>query len=126
MSCFIIHAQFSISSSGHSALNLAPPSPALTLPLVAGLAFEFDPPPVVFHHRLLDARYFRSAADADTEPVVISSLVMNERRPTRMVETSHAGLNDFGWKSDIERHSRVDGWKRPDGVCMRMAGGANG
>lgn len=44
----------------------------------------------------------------------------------RMVETSHAGLNDFGWKSDIDRHSRVDGWNRPEGVCIRIAGGANG
>lgn len=44
----------------------------------------------------------------------------------RMVETSQAGLKDLGWKSDIERQRRVDGWKRPEGVCMRMAGGAKG
>jgi hypothetical protein len=35
-------------------------------------------------------------------------------------------LNDFGWKSEIDRHRRVDGWNRPEGVCMRIAGGANG
>jgi hypothetical protein len=51
---------------------------------------------------------------------------MNDKRPIKMVETSHAGLKDFGWKSDMERQSLVDGWNRPDGVCMRIAGGANG
>ena len=79
-----------------------------------------------FHHRDLEARYFLSAALVDTDPVVISSLVIKESRPMRMVETSHAGLNDFGWKSEMERHSRVEGWKRPEGVCIRIAGGANG
>lgn len=44
----------------------------------------------------------------------------------RMVETSQAGLKDFGWKSLMLRQSRVEGWNRPLGVCMRMAGGANG
>ena len=43
-----------------------------------------------------------------------------------MVETSQAGLNDLGWKSEIVRHNLVDGWKRPEGVCIRIAGGANG
>lgn len=44
----------------------------------------------------------------------------------RIVETSQAGLNDLGWKSLMLRQRRVEGWKRPEGVCMRMAGGANG
>lgn len=47
------------------------------------------------------------------EPVVISSEVMKESRPMRMVLTSHAGLKDLGWKSDIERQRRVEVWKRP-------------
>jgi len=84
------------------------------------------PLPVEFHQRDRAARERRSAAVLETEPVVISSLVMNERRPIRIVETSHAGLKDFGWKSEMDRHSRDEGWNRPDGVCMRMAGGANG
>ncbi len=44
----------------------------------------------------------------------------------RMVLTSQAGLKDLGWKSEILRQSRVEGWKRPEGVCMRIAGGAKG
>lgn len=47
------------------------------------------------------------------EPVVISSEVMKESKPMRMVLTSHAGLKDLGWKSDIERQRRVEVWKRP-------------
>lgn len=123
---FLIHSQFSASTSSHSERNLAPPSPALTLPFVAKFPFACEPPPVEFHHRDREARNFRSALDVETEPVVISSLVMNDKRPIKMVETSHAGLKDFGWKSDMERQSLVDGWNRPDGVCMRIAGGANG
>lgn len=60
------------------------------------------------------------------EPVVISSLVMNDSNPVKIVETSHAGLKLLGWKSEIDRQRRVDGAKRPEGVCMRIAGGANG
>ena len=63
---------------------------------------------------------------AETEPVVISSEVMNDSRPMRIVETSHAGLKDLGWKSEMERHSRLEGVKRPEGVCIRIAGGAKG
>ena len=51
---------------------------------------------------------------------------MKLNRPVRIVLTSHAGLKLLGWKSLMERHSRVLGWKRPMGVCMRMAGGAKG
>jgi len=43
-----------------------------------------------------------------------------------MVLTSQAGLKLLGWKSEIERQSRVEGWKRPEGVCIRIAGGAKG
>ena len=96
------------------------------LPLPAGLALALDPFPVEFAHCVFEAMYRRSAAVDDTEPVVISSLVMKESNPIKIVDTSQAGLKVLGWKSDIERHSRVEGWKRPDGVCIRIAGGANG
>lgn len=43
-----------------------------------------------------------------------------------MVETSHAGLNDLGWKSEIDKHNRVFVWNRPEGVSIRIAGGLNG
>lgn len=127
-----IHFQFSWSNSGHSLRNFNPPSPALTLlmPLVEGVtpgvAWTWDPPPVAFHHRERAASTRRSGSDALTLPVVISSLVMKDSNPIKIVDTSHAGLNDFGWKSLILRHRRVDGWNRPLGVCMRIAGGANG
>jgi len=32
----------------------------------------------------------------------------------------------LGWKSEFDRHSRVEVWKRPDGVIMRIAGGLKG
>lgn len=81
---------------------------------------------MLFHQRVLAAAHLLSESVACTEPVVISSLVIKDMSPMRMVETSQAGLKDLGWKSDIERQRRVDGWKRPEGVCMRMAGGAKG
>lgn len=43
-----------------------------------------------------------------------------------MVLTSHAGLKLLGWKSEIDKQRRVEGWKRPEGVCMRIEGGAKG
>lgn len=110
-----IHAQFSASNSGHSALNLTPPSPALTAPTPLALGFTPAaslsklPPPVLFHQRVLAAAHLLSVSVACTEPVVISSLVIKDMSPMRMVETSQAGLNDLGWKSDIERQRRVDG-----------------
>lgn len=85
-----------------------------------------EPPPVEFHQRVRPAVHLRSASVAATEPVVISSEVMKERSPMRIVETSQAGLKDLGWKSEMDRHSRVEDWNRPDGVCMRIAGGAKG
>ena len=132
MRCSFIQAQFSWSNSGHSVRNFNPPSPALTLliPLAVrvtpGVALRCEPPPVEFHHRDRTANTRRSASDALTLPVVISSLVMKDNSPIRMVETSQAGLKDLGWKSLMLRQRRVEGWNRPLGVCMRMAGGAKG
>lgn len=60
------------------------------------------------------------------EPVVTSFDVINDSRPTRMVLTLQAGLKERGWKSEMVRQSRVEGAKRPDGVCMRIAGGLKG
>lgn len=128
----LIHCQFSWSSSGHSLRNLRPPSPAFTLliPLAVGVtpgvALMWEPPPVEFHHLERAANTLRSASEALTLPVVISSLVMKDSSPIKMVETSQAGLKDLGWKSLMLRHSRDDGWNRPLGVCIRIAGGANG
>lgn len=123
---------------------------------------------MVFHQRERAANQRRSESGREREPVVISSEVMKDISPMRMVETSQAGLKDLGWKSEMERQRRVEGWKRPgelvswlkrygsegsscggcfgggllenglvrmggemgcdvpDGVCMRIAGGAKG
>ena len=125
-----IHLRFSSSTSGHSCLNFAPPSPALMLPACDAPVFAepdvFVPPPVLFHHLVRCANSFRSASDALTLPVVISSLVIKLSRPFKIVLTSHAGLKLLGWKSEMLRQSRLLGWKRPEGVCMRIAGGAKG
>lgn len=51
---------------------------------------------------------------------------MKDINPIKIVDTSHAGLNDLGWKSEIVRQRRAEGWKRPEGVCIRIAGGAKG
>ena len=97
-----IHSQFSASSSGHSNLNLAPPSPALILPTpfavgcTPGVGFDADPPPVEFHHFDLAAYHLLSVSDAPILPVVISSLVMKDMRPTSIVDTDQAGLKDLG------------------------------
>ena len=81
---------------------------------------------MLFHHLLLAASHFLSASLAPRLPVVISSLVIKDIKPINIVETSQAGLKALGWKSEIERQRRVEGWKRPEGVCMRMEGGAKG
>lgn len=115
----LIHSQFSASNSGHSARNFTPPSPAFTAPTpftVAMLPFTALmelPPPVVFHHLERAASQRRSDSGRESEPVVISSEVMKDIRPMRMVLTSQAGLKDLGWKSEMERQRRVEGWKRP-------------
>lgn len=59
-------------------------------------------------------------------PAVISSLFINDMSPIKIVETDQAGLNDFGWKSLMLKHNLVEGWNRPLGVCIRIAGGAKG
>lgn len=84
------------------------------------------PPPVLFHHFVLAARVRRSESVALREPVVISSLVMKDITPSRIVETDQAGLKDFGWKSLMLRQRRSEQRKRPLGVCMRIAGGLKG
>ena len=99
----LIQFQFSSSSSGHSFRNFAPPSPALIAPAPFEVEFGLSdacplwvPPPVEFHHRERAAAHCRPSWVALMLPVVISSLVMNDSRPMRMVETSQAGLNDLG------------------------------
>lgn len=124
--CSLIHVQFSASISGHSARNRAPSSPAkmapalaveprtdaaVTAAAVAGSPRpgRADPPPVEFHQRDCVARRRRSDSLALMLPRVISSLVMKDSRPIRMVEMPQAGLKDLGWKSLMLRQSRVDG-----------------
>ena len=133
--CSSIHFQFSSSSSGHCSLNLFPPSPALIAPkplLLLPCACWPEivrfvlPPPVLFHHLVLAANALRSESDAESEPVVISSLVIKLSTPSRIVETSQAGLKLFGWKSLMLRHSLSEQRNLPLGVCIRIAGGANG
>ena len=51
---------------------------------------------------------------------------MKERRPVNIVETDQAGFHVSGWKSDMERHKRVFGLNRPDGVVIYILGGLNG
>jgi len=115
MRCCAIQSQFSLSSSGHSALNLTPPSPALMFPTplvvgwTPGTGLEADPPPVEFHHLDLAEYHLRSAVVPLMLPAVISSLFINDMSPIKMVDTDQAGLNDFGWKSLMLRHSLVDG-----------------
>lgn len=87
---------------------------------------EMEPPPVLFHHFDLAACHFRSIVEEDKDPAVISSEFMNDINPIKIVLTDHAGLKDLGWKSEIDRQRRVEVWKRPLGVCIRMAGGAKG
>ena len=75
------------------------------------------------------------------DPVVISSDVINESTPVSIDDTCHDGFQVVGWKSDMEKQSRVLQTNRPIGsqflhhplwillplgVVMRIAGGANG
>lgn len=64
---------------------------------------------MLFHHRDFKASHLRSFSDAVTDPCVISSAFIKDIKPIRIVETSHAGLNDLGWKSEMVRQSLVDG-----------------
>jgi hypothetical protein len=81
----------------------------LEVGVTPGVVLICVPPPVEFHQRERAARTRLSASEALTLPVVISSLVIKERSPMRIVETSHAGLNDFGWKSLMLKQRRADG-----------------
>jgi len=75
----------------------------------------------------LRAANWRLWASLDViDPVVISSESINESRPVKMVATLHAGFQEPGWKSDMEKHIFLFGWKRPDGVNILMPGGLNG
>lgn len=103
---------------------LAPVFALILLPALGPVVLL--PPPVQFHQRERAACQRRSAGVEEREPAVISSLFMKESRPIRMVETLQAGLKDRGWKSEMDRQRRVDGWKRPEGVCIRIEGGAKG
>lgn len=51
---------------------------------------------------------------------------MKERRPVRIVATDQAGFHVSGWKSEMERQSRVLVLKRPEGEIMYMLGGRKG
>lgn len=51
---------------------------------------------------------------------------INDKSPVSMVATDQAGFHVSGWKSEMERHSRVLVLKRPEGVIMYMLGGRNG
>ena len=101
------------------------PTPFVVL-CTPGMGFDALPPPVLFHHLDRAAYHFLSASVPDMLPVVISAEFMNDINPISIVLTLHAGLKDFGWKSEMLRQRRVEGWKRPLGVCMRIDGGAKG
>jgi len=67
-----------------------------------------------------------SAVDFSTEPTVGVDSSIKESTPLRMVPTDQAGTHDSGWKSLIDRHSRVFVLKRPFGVSIMIAGGLYG
>ena len=54
-----------------------------------------------------------SAVDFSTEPTVGVDSSIKESTPFRMLATDHAGTHVSGWKSLIERHSRVCVLNRP-------------
>jgi hypothetical protein len=79
-----------------------------------------------FHAWLRDANTRLWASVELTEPVVISSESINDKSPVRMVATLHAGFQEAGWKSDIEKHIFLSGWNLPDGVNILIPGGLKG
>jgi len=79
-----------------------------------------------FHEWLRAANWRLCVSDDVTDPVVISSESMKESRPVKIVATLQAGFQEPGWKSDIEKHIFLFGWKRPDGVNILMPGGLKG
>lgn len=48
---------------------------------------------------------------------------MKDSSPVKMVPTLHSGFQVSGWKSLMDRQSRVLVWNRPFGVIMYTAGG---
>lgn len=80
----------------------------------------------IFHACDSLAYAFLSATVVVTDPVVISSDSIKERRPVKMVATLQAGFHEPGWKSDIEKQIFLSGWKRPEGVTILMPGGLKG
>jgi hypothetical protein len=72
------------------------------------------------------ARRRRSARLASTLPTVGVDSSMKESTPLRIEATDHAGTHVSGWKSLIERQSRVLVLKRPLGVSIIIAGGLYG
>jgi len=81
---------------------------------------------LMFHSWLRAARIFLSWSELVMEPVVISSLSMNDRMPVHIVATLQAGFQVPGWKSDMEKHIFLSGWNRPDGVNILIPGGLKG
>jgi len=63
----------------------------------------------MFHAWLRCAKARLCVSEEVTEPVVISSESMNERRPVNIVATLQAGFQDPGWKSDIEKQILLSG-----------------
>jgi hypothetical protein len=61
-----------------------------------------------------------------TEPVVAVSSSMKLSRPVMIVLRLHMGFHVSGWKSLMDRHSRLSVSKRPEGVTIMIAGGLNG
>lgn len=57
---------------------------------------------------------------------MISAEVRGRLYRPYMVATLQAGFHEPGWKSDMEKHIFLSGWKRPDGVSILMPGGLKG
>jgi len=79
-----------------------------------------------FQEWLLRAQARLSESVVFTDPVVISSDIMKDSKPVNIVATLHAGFQEAGWKSDIEKQIFLSGAKRPEGVSILMPGGLNG
>ena len=59
-------------------------------------------------------------------PKVGAESSINACNPIKIVDTDHIGFHVSGWKSDMDKHKRVLGLKRPEGVNMRIEGGLSG
>jgi len=80
----------------------------------------------MFQGWLLRAHARLSASVVFTDPVVISSDNIKDNKPVNIVATLHAGFQEAGWKSDIEKQIFLSGAKRPEGVSILIPGGLNG